>query len=391
MDRVYAFIDEYGAFGWDIDNPSVSTHFIISAVLVKEHDLEEFRNGAEQIRRKEFQTGEIRSKTTGKNHAKREKILKELLPLPFQVFTVCIDKKACLENMTLKGLKYKKSFYKFMNNIVHQELRRSFKHITIVADEMIDNDYMQSFCRYFEEHQDVKNLWGDADFQFESSKADVGIQVADYISGTLARVYDYHKKAEDAPDYYDLLKEKITYIEHYPKEYHSFNIDTSAIAEDYDKSIAELCFARAVAYIETHKNDIDDSVKARVLVVKHLLFRFMNNDTRGYISTRELLDRIQSASLPIRSERVFRQEVIGKLRDAGVVIASSSSRKGYKIPSKESELYDYVNHDATILMPMLSRLKKCRDIVKLGTSNELDLLDHPEFQSLKSYFDSLQE
>ena len=180
-------------------------------------------------------------------------------------------------------------------------------------------------------------------------------------------------------------------IEHYPKEYHSFNIDTSAIAEDYDKSIAELCFARAVAYIETHKNDIDDSVKARVLVVKHLLFRFMNNDTRGYISTRELLDRIQSASLPIRSERVFRQEVIGKLRDAGVVIASSSSRKGYKIPSKESELYDYVNHDATILMPMLSRLKKCRDIVKLGTSNELDLLDHPEFQSLKSYFDSLQE
>lgn len=36
---------------------------------------------------------------------------------------------------------------------------------------------------------------------------------------------------------------------------------------------------------------------------------------------------------------------------------------------------------------MLARLKKCRDTIKLGTTNELDLLDHPEFQLLKSYFD----
>ncbi len=39
MERVYAFTDEYGAFGWDIDNPSVSTHFIITAVIVKESNL----------------------------------------------------------------------------------------------------------------------------------------------------------------------------------------------------------------------------------------------------------------------------------------------------------------------------------------------------------------
>jgi hypothetical protein len=113
----------------------------------------------------------------------------------------------------------------------------------------------------------------------------------------------------------------------------------------------------------------------------------MNNDTRGYISTRELLDRIQSAFLPVRTERVFRQEIIGKLRDNGVIIASSS--KGYKIPSKEADLYDYVNHDANILIPMLARLKKCRDMIKLGSTNKLDLLDRPELQQIKTYFDVL--
>ena len=42
VERVYAFTDESGAFGWDIENPNVSTHFIITAIIVKGPDLEGF-------------------------------------------------------------------------------------------------------------------------------------------------------------------------------------------------------------------------------------------------------------------------------------------------------------------------------------------------------------
>lgn len=38
---------------------------------------------------------------------------------------------------------------------------------------------------------------------------------------------------------------------------------------------------------------------------------------------------------------------------------------------------------------MLARLKKCRDLVKLGTANGLDLLDHAEYAQLRAYFDSI--
>mgnify|MGYP001083551190 CR=1 FL=1 len=38
MEREYAFIDEYGNFGWDLENPSVATHYIITAIIVKEYD-----------------------------------------------------------------------------------------------------------------------------------------------------------------------------------------------------------------------------------------------------------------------------------------------------------------------------------------------------------------
>lgn len=387
MERVYAFTDEYGAFGWDLNNPTVSTHFIITAIIVKESDLASFTEKAEALRKKHFQTGEIKSSKIGKDHKRRLRVLRDLEDIPFSVFSVCIDKQKCLDNMSMKGLQYKKTFYKFMNNIVHRELRRAFEKIVVVADEIGTNEYMQSFCQYVRNHQDLPNLFGDAQFGFESSKSDVRIQIADLISGTLAYAYDTHKRSDDAPNYVQVLKNKIIRIELYPKTYENYVLENSAIAEDYDEDIAKLCFAQAVKFVEHNANDADPEIKAQVIVLQYLLFRFMNNDTRGYIYTQELKGQLANTELRSISDSAFRMRVIGKLRDKGVILASS--QKGYKIPSKQAELYDFINHDAKIVIPMLARLKKCRDLVKLGTVNELDLLDHPEYEQLRAYFDSL--
>lgn len=387
MERVYAFTDEYGAFGWDIDNPSVSTHFIITAIIVKESNLNEYTEKAEALRKKHFQASEIKSKNVAGNHTRRQRILNDMADIPFEIFAVCIDKKKCLDNMNTKGLQHKKTFYKFMNNIVHRELRRAFQKITIVADEIGSNDYMQSFCKYVNARQDMPNLFGDANFRFHDSKNDVRIQVADFISGTLAYIYDCHKKCTEAPDYFQMLKNKIIRVESYPKTYETYVLETSVIAEDYDEDIAKICFAQAVKFIEHNANTDDPEISAQIIVLQYMLFRFMNNDTRGYIYTNELKEQLSNTDMRNISDSTFRMRIIGKLRDKGVIIASS--QKGYKIPSKQSELYDFINHDAKIVIPMLSRLKKCRDLIKLGTVNELDLLDHTEYSQLKSFFDSL--
>ncbi|WP_304433251.1 DUF3800 domain-containing protein [Acutalibacter muris] len=387
MERVYAFTDEYGAFGWDINNPDVSTHFIITAIIVEETNVDQYRKCVEQIRKNHFQAGEMKSSKVSRNHERRKRILTDLSPLPFSIFSVCIDKKKCLENMNSKGLQYKKVFYKFMNNIVHKELRRAFNKVTIIADEIGSNEYMQSFCQYVINHQDMPNLWGDADFSFQNSKNDVGLQVADFISGTLAYMFDKHKTSEDAPNYLEILNSKLIRIELYPKTYENYILEKSAIAEDYDETIAKLCFAQAVKFIECHSDDDNPEIQAQIIVLKYMLFRFMNNDTRGYIYTNELKNQLSNTTFNEISTATFRMRIIGKLRDKGVIIASSS--KGYKLPSKLSELYDFINRDASIVIPMLARLKKCRDLVKLGTANNLDLLDHTEYQSLKAYFDNL--
>ncbi len=233
----------------------------------------------------------------------------------------------------------------------------------------------------------MPNLFGDAEFRFENSKGNIGIQLADLISGTLSYVFDRHKRADDTPAYLEILKEKTIRIEMYPKTYDTYILENSAIAEDYDEEIAKLCFAQAVKFIERNADEHDPEIVAQVIVLQYLLFRFMNNDTRGYIYTQELKNQLANTELRGIKDQTFRMRIIGKLRDEGVIIASS--QRGYKIPSRQAELYDFINHDAKIVIPMLARLKKCRDLVKLGTVNGLDLLAHPEYRQLQAFFDSL--
>lgn len=389
MERMYAFTDEYGSFGYDLENPSVSTHYIITAIIVAESNLEDFTKGAEAIRQRYFQSGEIKSSKVGSKHGRRIKILNDISSLPMHFLTVCIDKRSCMENMNMHGWRYKHAFYKFMNNIVHQELRQAFAKLTIVADELGGSEYMSSFSAYVKARQSQFDLLGEGDFQFSESSNDVRIQVADFISGTLARVYDEHKKSEHASEYLSILDKNIIRIEIYPKTYTNYNIEQSPLAKGYDGPVAELCFRQAVNFIEKNQNSDDPIIKAQMITIKYLLFRFINNDARGYIYTNELIENLEHSAAEGLSQQAFRTKVIGKLRDKGVIIASS--RKGYKIPSRVSELRDFILHDAKIVFPMLSRLKKCRDLVKLSTRNAIDLLDDTEFSDLKAYFDGLPE
>ena len=162
-----------------------------------------------------------------------------------------------------------------MNNIVHKELRKAFSNLTVVADEIGNNDYMASFKKYFEEHSEPFNLFGESELCFEDSKSDPLVQIADFISGTLAYVYDEHKRDENSPNYLKIIESKLTYVRLYPKEYHTFQINGSVVASDYDEEIAELCFKQAAAFLDKNKSSEDLEIKAQCIVLDYLLFRLI--------------------------------------------------------------------------------------------------------------------
>lgn len=331
VEKIYAFTDESGSFGWELDNENTSTHFIITAIIVRESDVDAVRTAVADIRDRYFPKGEIKSSKIGKKHNRRKKILEETLDIPYRIFAVVVDKKLLKDS---RGLRFKPPFYKFMNNIVHKELRAAFKNLVVVADEIGGSDYMQSFCKYVEEHSEIPNLYGESEFSFENSKAEVVVQLADLISGTLSFLYDEHKKDASVPDYQEILKDKIIRIEQYPKTFYNYDLEKSALASEYDKDIAEICLHQAINFIRKHEDDESELCQAQLIVLKYLLFRFMNNDTRAYIPTSELIHQLEWTKYGKIKEQPFRTNIIGGLRDAGVIISGSHHKKGYKIPSK---------------------------------------------------------
>ena len=379
MNSIYAYIDEFGAFGFKFDKPNTQTHFIITAIIVKEADIENLSVSVEEIRKKFFQTGEMKSTTIGKDHRRRNNLLQELMPLPFKIFALVVDKRSIYEN---SGLRYKEPFYKFLNNYVHQELEVNFPQLCIAMDELGQNEFITSFSKYVQSRKKQLTLFDDVRFSMRNSNGNILIQVADIISGSLAYNYDIEKKQNaDGNDYERLLKNKILGLKFFPKNYETYKIEETPISKDYDWKIANICFRRAKDFLEKNKADIDDVEKCQVVVLEYLLFRFMNNDKRLYIPTKELINELTNRGFDKMSYQTFRNKIIAKLRDNDVVI--SSSQAGYKVPTTESELYDFVNHGKSIIQPMLSRLRRCNDIIKLGTNGEVDLFQRAEYENLR--------
>lgn len=381
--KKYAFVDEFGTFGYDFENPGCSTHFIITAIIVDEDDLSTVSNGVEEIRKHYFQTGEIKSSKIKRKHNRRVLILNALKKLPFYIFAFVCDKRKIYEN---SGLRYKQPFYKFLNNLVYQELRIAYSNLTITADEIGGNDYLLSFANYVRSKEIPLGLFDESSFRFENSKNSIIIQVADIISGSLAYNYDNKKIAEaDEYNYRSILGEKILRIKEFPETFESFNISQNSLNPDYNPQIADICYRKARCFIETHQVEENIEVKQQIAVLNYLLFRFMNKSPRDYIPTKELINQLMCLGYDKLSTQSFRNKIIAKLRDNEVIISSSSS--GYKIPSTEKELYDFVNHGKNIIMPMLHRLKICNDVIRMGTEGQIRLFERAEYQQLAKMCD----
>lgn len=377
----YAFCDEFGAFGYSFDKPGVSTHFIITAIIVNEEDLSSLRVSVENIRKKHFQTGEMKSSHLKNNHSRIRKILDDLIPLPFTIYSLVVDKRKIYEQ---SGLRIKTSFYKFLNQMAYNALKLSFKELTIVADETGGNEFMRSFSSYIRERNPQLTFFDDFNFKFDKSNDGVLIQLADIISGCIAFSYDENKKLRaHGANYKSYLGKKIIGLQEFPRDHYTFRIEDQMRSDSPDDAIiAMICYRKALAFKQKHEDkDTDENTRMQIAVLDYLLFRFMNNSVRKYISTQELQNALQRQGFEKLSNQSFRNRIIAKLRDYGVIIASSN--KGYKLPSKRNEVEDFIRKVQGIIEPMIHRLQLCYESITLGSNGEIQILDSPEYVTLK--------
>ena len=94
MERIHAYIDESGAYGFDFSKEGNSTHFIITAVTVKESDIPQVEEAVKKmIIDFGFKNGEIKSSKIKSNNKRRTSIISELIKLPVKAFVLVVDKR----------------------------------------------------------------------------------------------------------------------------------------------------------------------------------------------------------------------------------------------------------------------------------------------------------
>lgn len=376
MQEHIAFLDECGNNGLDFTKKGVSTHFIVVAITLKKANLVEAETHLEAVRKQFFQNGPVNSAKVGADDKRRKIILEQLVAAPFQLFALVVDKR----QLRGEGFYYKGSFYKFLHGLADRELYRTFPNLELVADRHGSETFMEGFVQYVK-NRHIPSLFNQASFGFVNSASSLLVQTADFMAGTLARCYDETVLSPNRTEFVQLLSPKLLTLKYWPDVFVPSVVQTLPDQTRYNPALSELGINLVQDFLHRKLSSRAPQEIDQVTCIQYLLFHFRHVDPTRYISSRELMAHIEGRRGTVPTLHYFQTRVIAPLRDAGVIIASSA--KGYKIPSCEQDLYDFVNHSNTIIQPLLSRINKCRDRIRLATNGAVDILDREEYMKLK--------
>ena len=373
----YAFIDEFGGFGFDFSKEDTSKYFILCSVIVKADQLTSIENSVDNLRKQFFSNSEMKSSNIGNNDKRRMSLITEILKLDFRIIALIADKEDFYKSAITN---YKQVFYKYMHKLLYNNLYSVYPKLKIYADELGDDEFKEGFKKYVSNNRPNYNIFNEYAFDFIDSKNSNLVQLADIIVGSIARKLN----DDNAPNYLEILKGKISHIEYFPNKF-TPHIEDTERAKQFDEKIYSLACGLVSDYIDRNIVSDDNDIRLRVGFLKLLLFEVQNGNPFLYITSYAILNALNEyVDFKVSRDHLYRK-IVAPLRDDKIIIASSS--QGYKIPVSSDDIYTYLNQTNTIVSPMLHRIELCRDLIKSKTDNELDILDIEPYIKYKKYFD----
>lgn len=384
MDKTYAFLDECGNHDLDVSKRGVSDYFVIISVLIGEGELESLKLSVEGVRKKYFQTGEMKSSGIGNNHKRRASVLTAIDVLDFKFYVLVVNKNDISKD---SGYKFKKSFLKNINGKIYNKLFSRFRDVHIVADEHGGEEFKDSFRRYIEANH-KPDLFFESKFDLVKSEDNILVQLADILVGSISKVYEKKVPQEVIEIYLSLLKNKCLGIDEWPTRFQAISLSDST-TDEYSQLILTHSLSSAEIFVENNESSKDENVKLQVAVAKFLVFHSRWVSKSSYVGTRAILNHLLDSGYGKISEPRLRSKVIAKLRDGNVII--SSSNKGYKTPCSFEDMETFVETVNGRITPLLERLSRARSNLRLASRGEVDILKGPKYPHLVSFIDALEK
>ncbi|MFU6873420.1 DUF3800 domain-containing protein [Pseudomonas aeruginosa] len=385
MNRTYAFVDESGNSNLDVSKGGSSRFFIVCSILVAEKDLDAAYAQAEAIRRCHFQTGEIKSsKLKAKDSDRRARILTELAELPFKLYLTVVDKSRIHKD---GGLRIKTSFIKYVNGLLYERLFSAFPDLRMIVDEHGGQEFQESLRGYVVDRF-VNDLFGDQDaFQTISSKDNVLVQVADFFAGSVAQIYE-EKASEGAVLAYKKILRNLTLgMLEWPSKYQSLLPPPTNESGYADYQVHQEALRQADRFCERVGAHPDEDERLQLSILRFLRFQ-SEFVTKDYVLTTEIMGHLKDKGFGEVTGQRIRSSGVAKLRDSGVII--SSAVKGYKIPQTRADINDFLERASGIVVPLLERVKKAREVYRLSSQGEYDIVTAANLTELAKLLAALE-
>ncbi|WP_437763730.1 DUF3800 domain-containing protein [Sorangium sp. So ce281] len=385
---VHAFADEYGDTNLATEKSGVTDFFIITAILVDDHSVDALRSHVDEVRRSKFGNGEMKSSSIGSDDARRIKVLEAATALPYKSYSLAVDKR---ELDRESGLAYKRSFFKHLNKRLYERIYRIFDNVTTIADEHGTEAFMEGFKRYVDREL-PPNLFSRRRFEFRSSHSEPFLQLADVISGSIARGVDPKKKSPNSKEILDLVAKRSIGIEFWPPMWvtEPEQILNDPSQSKHDKLVERHCLRQAKLFLQKigGTSELSEALQAQAEILQFLLFNIQFVSDSDFVATGAIADRINSSiGLTVTHQQI--RYYVACLRDADVIVASSP--KGYKIPVSVADMASFVAHANTIIPPMLKRLARARSELRLASLGELDILRNEHFEILRQLLEAVDK
>ena len=373
-----AYIDESGNHDLATEKEGASDYFLVLAIIAEDADVPSLEAEVQHIRRTFFGAGEMKSSRVKDD--RRVRILEALAPLDFKFYAIAVDKSRVDKD---SGLGYKKSFIKFANGLLYKALFQNLRDVKIIADAHGGAPFIKSFKLYMDVHH-KPDLFSRTSVDIVNSKDQILVQLADFMVGTAARLYEDKASATFRQVFLDFLRAKRIRVDEWPPRFEVVH-ETVEHRSERDTEVRSIALRSAERFIAEDSDEGDVEGQIQHCVLSYLLFRARFPTAGDFISTQELIQHLSAQGFSDVSTHYLRSRIVSRLRDRGVIIASSA--RGYKIPGSYADVVGFAELVEGIVSPLLERLQRANDIFALGSGGKVSFLDENRFAKLRMMTD----
>ncbi len=372
-----AYIGEAGNHRPVAEESGAPPYFVLLAVIADAADLALLHGALAPLRQRLAAAAAAPRHDAGDDE--RLALLRVLAPLPFRFYAMAVDKRRVDIDAGLAG---SDAFIGFVNGRVYRALFQSLADVAVYADSVA---FIDSFTSYIERHH-MPDLFSRPRVEAAAGEHAPAVLLAGFLADCTAALYDGSASPALRQQLLDMMGARRIRVDEWPPRFES-QLAPAAAPGDLDAHVRRIAlraagdFLTAVAAVADAADAEDGEIRAQHALLSYLLFRARFPTEEDFISTAELVDHLRSLGFSDVSDHYLRSNLISRLRDRDILIASSA--RGYKIPTSYADIIGFAELVDGIVSPLLHRLRRANDVLSKGSAGAVDFLDEARFRTLR--------